>query len=173
MKYITTIDGTEYEIEWNEDGKVFVNGDSYNVSVNTLGNGDMVSMLFNNRSFEGVINSPERDRWEILLNGENYDVQVQDERAYRLARARGELDGDSGLVSTKSPMPGVIVNVLVEVGQTVSKGETLVILESMKMENELKATLDGTVMEIKVAAGATVEKDAVLVTVGDEDSAEE
>lgn len=172
MKYITTIDGTEYEIEWNEEGHVSVDGKPYDVSVNSLGGGDLVSMILNNRSFEVVVNSAERDRWEVLLNGENYDVRVQDERAHRLARARGELDGDSGLVSTKSPMPGVIVNVLVEVGQAVSKGETLVILESMKMENELKATMDGTVTDIQVEAGATVEKGAVLVTVGDEDSAE-
>lgn len=172
MKYITTIDGTEFTIEWDESGQVLVDGEPYNVSLNSLGNGDMVSMIFNNRSIEAVVNSAERDRWEILLNGENYDVKVQDERAYRLARARGELEGDSGLVLTKSPMPGVIVNVLVDVGQTVSKGETLVILESMKMENELKATLDGTVQEVLVAAGATVEKGAVLVSVGDEDAAE-
>ncbi len=172
MKYITTIDGTEFTIEWNESGQVLVDGEPYNVSLNSLGNGDMVSMIFNNRSIEAVVNSAERDRWELLLNGENYDVRVQDERAYRLARARGELEGDSGLVPTKSPMPGVIVNVLVNVGQAVKKGETLVILESMKMENELKATLDGTVQEIMVEAGATVEKGAVLVTVGDEEVAE-
>jgi len=172
MKYITTIDGTEFTIEWDESGQVTVDGEPYNVSLNSLGGGDLVSMIFNNRSIEAVVNSAERDRWEILLNGENYDVRVQDERAYRLARARGELEGDSGLVPTKSPMPGVIVNVLVEVGQAVSKGDTLVILESMKMENELKATLDGIVQEVMVAAGATVEKGAVLVTVGDEESAE-
>ncbi len=172
MKYITTIDGTEYTIEWDESGQVIVDGKSFNISLNSLGGGDLVSMIFNNRSIEAVVNSAERDRWEILLNGENYDVRVQDERAYRLARARGELEGDSGLVPTKSPMPGVIVNVLVEVGQTVSKGDTLVILESMKMENELKATLDGIVQEVMVAAGATVEKGAVLVTVGDEEAAE-
>ena len=172
MKYITTIDGTEFTIEWNKAGEVLVDGKPYNVSLNSLGGGDLVSMIFNNRSFEAVVNSAERDRWEILLNGENYDVRVQDERAYRLARARGELEGDSGLVSTKSPMPGVIVNVLVEAGQAVTKGETLVILESMKMENELKATMDGTVLDVHVVAGATVEKGAVLVTVGDEDSAE-
>ncbi|MFT7585402.1 MAG: biotin carboxyl carrier protein, partial [Cellvibrionaceae bacterium] len=97
---------------------------------------------------------------------------VKDERAYRLARARGELDNDTGMVPTKSPMPGVIVNVLVEVGQMISKGETMVILESMKMENELKATRDGKVFEIKVSAGQTVEKDALLVVVGDEEPAE-
>ena len=172
MKYITTVNGNEYEIEWNEEGEVLVNGEPYHISVIVLGSGDLISMIFNNRSFEAVVNSPERDNWEILMNGENYDIVVKDERAYRLARARGELEGDTGMVPTKSPMPGVIVNVLVEEGQMISKGETLVILESMKMENELKATRDGLVHEVKVTAGATVEKDAVLVVVGDEDSAE-
>ncbi|MEM8860700.1 MAG: biotin/lipoyl-containing protein [Chloroflexota bacterium] len=172
MKYITTVNGNEYEIEWNEDGNVVVNGESYDVSINSLGSGDLVSMIFNNHSFEAVVDSPERDRWEVLMNGENYEIDVKDERAYRLARARGELEGDTGTVATKSPMPGVIVKVLVEVGQVISKGETLVILESMKMENELKATRDGIVLEVKVDSGATVEKDAVLVVVGDEEAAE-
>ena len=140
----------------NEDGQVTVNGETFDIDLNSLGSGDLVSMLFDNRSFEAVVDSPERDRWEILMNGENYDTSVKDERAYRLARARGELDNDTGMVPTKSPMPGVIVNVLVEVGQVIAKGETLVILESMKMENELKATRDGKVFEVKVSAGATV-----------------
>lgn len=170
MKYITTVNGNEYEIDWSDDGQVLVNGEPFDVNLNSLGNGDLISMIFDNRSFEAVVNSPERDHWEILMNGENYDITVKDERAYRLARARGELDGDTGLVPTKSPMPGVIVNVLVEEGQMIVKGETLVILESMKMENELKATRDGKVAEVKVSAGATVEKDAVLVVVGDEDA---
>lgn len=169
MKYITTVNGNEYEIIWNEQGEVIVNGEPHQIDLNSLGSGDLISMLFDNRSFEAVVNSPERDRWEILMNGENYDIKVQDERAYRLARARGELDNDTGMVPTKSPMPGVIVNVLVEIGQMITKGETLVILESMKMENELKATRDGKVFEIKVAAGQTVEKDAILVVVGDAD----
>lgn len=172
MKYITTVNGNEYEIIWNEQGQVTVNGEAYSVDLNSLGNGDLISMLLNNHSFEAVVDSAERDRWEILMNGENYDIIVKDERAYRLARARGELDNDTGMVPTKSPMPGVIVNVLVEVGQMISKGETMVILESMKMENELKATRDGKVFEIKVSAGQTVEKDALLVVVGDEEPAE-
>ncbi|MFT7585731.1 MAG: biotin carboxyl carrier protein, partial [Cellvibrionaceae bacterium] len=117
MKYITTVNGNEYEIIWNEQGQVTVNGEAYSVDLNSLGNGDLISMLLNNHSFEAVVDSAERDRWEILMNGENYDITVKDERAYRLARARGELDNDTGMVPTKSPMPGVIVNVLVEVGQ--------------------------------------------------------
>lgn len=173
MKYITIVNGNEYEIDWRDDGQVIVNGQAFDVDLNLLGSGDLVSMIFDHRSFEAVVHSPERDRWEMLMNGENYDITVKDERAYRLARARGDLEGDTGMVTTKSPMPGVIVKVLVEEGQLIAKGETLVILESMKMENELKATRDGKVAEVKVSAGQTVEKDAVLVVVGDEEPASE
>jgi len=166
MKYITTINGNEYQVELLEDGRVLVNGEEYDTDVETLGSG-VVSMIVNNRSYEAAVASPERDQWEILLNGEIYQARVQDERAYRLAKARGELDADTGEVPTKSPMPGVIVSVQVSEGEAIVKGQTLVILESMKMENELKATRDGIIVAIKTSAGASVEKGAVLVVVGD------
>jgi biotin carboxyl carrier protein len=74
--------------------------------------------------------------------------------------------GDTGgEVSIRPPMPGLIVRVPVVEGQTVSKGETLMILESMKMENELKSPRDGTVHRIYVSAGENVEQNKVLVTI--------
>lgn len=167
MKYITTINGNEYQVELLEYGRVVVNGKEYDTDVQTLSNSGVVSLIVNNRSYEAAVAPEERDSWQILLNGELYQARVQDERAYRLAKARGELDADTGEVPTKSPMPGVIVSVPVAEGEAVTKGQTLVILESMKMENELKATRDGVVIGVKTSAGASVEKGAVLVIIGD------
>ena len=169
MKYITTINGNEYEIDLQESGQILVNGEPYQTDIQTLDTSNVVSMLVNNRSYEAVVDSPERELWHVLLNGEVYEARVQDERAYRLAKARGELDADTGEVPTKSPMPGVIVAIPVAAGESIQKGQTLVILESMKMENELKATRDGVVVAVKTAVGASVEKGAVLVVVGDEE----
>jgi biotin carboxyl carrier protein len=64
-------------------------------------------------------------------------------------------------------MPGLIVAVPVEQGQTVKKGDQVIILESMKMENELRSPRDGVVHRVHVAQGASVEKDQALVTIGD------
>lgn len=167
MKYITTINGNEYLIEYDEMREIYVNGERFEIDLDKVGEGNLFSLILNQRSLEVAATTTDRDLWEIMLGGEVYSVKVQDERAYRLAKARGELDADSGTVPTKSPMPGVIVGVPVSTGDVIGKGDTLVILESMKMENELKATRDGIILEVKVSAGDSVEKGAVLVVVGD------
>jgi biotin carboxyl carrier protein len=72
--------------------------------------------------------------------------------------------GAQGSVTVKSPMPGNIIKVNVKPGQAVKKGDVLVVLEAMKMENDVCAPQDGTVASVEVAQGATVETDALLVT---------
>ena len=72
--------------------------------------------------------------------------------------------GKAGAVTIKAPMPGNIIKVNVKPGDAVKKGDVLVVLEAMKMENDVCAPEDGTVASVEVAKGATVETDAVLVT---------
>ena len=84
------------------------------------------SILLNNHSIQAMVD--ERDKlYEVQIRGELYQVQVQDERAYRLAQARGSLADIHGEAVIKSPMPGIILKVLVEEGQHVSKGEKAII----------------------------------------------
>ncbi len=98
------------------------------------------------------------------MQGRMYTGQVLDERAQLLASRRGGLNADSGEVSIKAPMPGLIVSIPVHEGQEVTKGQTLVILKSMKMQNELKTPRDGIVQRISVQAGQTVEQNKLLIT---------
>ena len=72
--------------------------------------------------------------------------------------------GSAGAIAVKAPMPGNIMKVNAKVGASVKKGDVLVVLEAMKMENDICAPADGTVASVEVAQGATVETDAVLVT---------
>jgi biotin carboxyl carrier protein len=173
MKYITRVEDQEFTIVIDRDDLIMVNDQLYHIDFQQLVEGGMLSLLLNNRSLEAIVE--ERDEaWEVLLRGELYTVQVQDERAYRLAKARGTAAEASGEAVVKSPMPGLIVAVPVEPGQTVKKGDQVIILESMKMENELRSPRDGVVHRVHVAPGAGVEKDQALVTIGDAeaDSAE-
>ena len=84
-------------------------------------------------------------------------------RASRLSRSGGGLHAGSGEVTIKSPMPGLIVSIAVHESQAVKKGQTVIVLESMKMENELKAPRDGTIASIKVAPRQSVEQGQPLV----------
>ena len=72
--------------------------------------------------------------------------------------------GNAGAISVKAPMPGNIMKINAKLGAAVKKGDVLIVLEAMKMEHDICAPEDGTVASIEVTQGATVETDAVLVT---------
>lgn len=166
MKYITSVNDQQYTIEIDQDGRIIVNGDDFDVDFHQLSEGGILSLLLNNQSLEAIVE--ERDgAWEVLIRGELYSVQVQDERAYRLAKARGITAEVTGEVSIKSPMPGLIIAVPVEEGQVVSKGDQIIILESMKMENELRSPRDGVVKRLRAKPGDSVEKNQLLATIGE------
>lgn len=165
MKYITTINDREYVIEIDHDHEIVVNGAPYEIDFEQLAEG-VLSLLLNHRSLEAVVEAQD-DIWNVLIKGELYTVKVQDERAYRLAKARGGATVVTGDAAIKSPMPGIIIAVPVVEGQVVKKGDKVVILESMKMENELRAPRDGVVSRVHVQLGASVEKDQVLAVITD------
>ena len=166
MKYFVKVHDHDFVIDLGPDQQMTVNDDSLTVDYQQLPDSGVLSLLINNRSLVTVVEK-RNDIYEVLINGELYEVAVQDERSYRLAKARGDVREASGEITVRSPMPGVIVKVPVEQGQTVAKGETLVILESMKMENELKSPRDGVVLRINTSSGASVEKGQDLLIVGD------
>lgn len=163
MKYITTINEKQFEIDIQKDGSVLVNGQPREVDFLPLGPA-LYSILMNNLSLEAVIDEKDGE-YQVLMGGRLYEGKVLDERSRLLLARSGGLEDNSGEVSIKAPMPGLIVAVTVAEGQHVTKGETIVILESMKMQNELKAPRDGTVQRISVQPGQTVEQKKVLITI--------
>ncbi len=172
MKYITMVNNQEYVIEIDHDDTIVVNGERYAIDFHSLPDGGVVSLLLNNRSYEAVVD--ERDEtWEVLVRGELYSVTVQDERAYRLAKARGVETAVHGDVIIKSPMPGIIIAAPAAEGDVVQKGDKIIILESMKMENELRAPRDGVVARVQVKPGDSVEKDQVLAVIAEPQESDE
>lgn len=164
MKYDVTVNDQRYMIEVNQDGQITVDGQVVLVEFSRIGDTGLHLLLVNNESFEGLVEEHE-DVWQVLFRGDLYEVQVADERA-QLMRARAHMSvPESGELPIKAPMPGLVVNIPVEVGQEVIKGDNLVILESMKMENELKAPRDGRVERINVKVGSSVEQHQTLIVI--------
>lgn len=161
MKYVTIINKKQYEIEIQKDGSVLINGETRHVDFLAL-DPSLYSVITDTTSLQVVIDE-DKGHYSIMMGGRLYEGQVLDERALLLAQRKGGLGGSSGDVN--SPMPGLIVAVPVEQGQAVKQGQTVIILESMKMQNELKAPVDGVISTIHVSAGQTVDKGAVLVTI--------
>ncbi|NDJ62838.1 MAG: biotin/lipoyl-binding protein [Chloroflexi bacterium] len=162
MKYVTIINDKEFEIEIGNDGRLTVNGEPRDVDFLPLGPA-LYSVLRQHSSHEVVIDVHD-DSYEVLMSGRLYTGRVLDERAQLLAARSGGGLIDSGEISIKAPMPGLVIAVLVDEGQAVTKGQTIIILESMKMQNELKAPRDGVVQRISVEAHQSVEQNKLLIT---------
>ncbi len=164
MKYQTIVSGITYDIDINEDGRILVNGEERAIDFRVLRQGELYSLLLDHLSFEAVVEERD-DQYHISMGGDLYEVRVTDERSRRLESAFMAFGNSSGEVVIRAPMPGLIARIPVVEGQTVTKGETVAILESMKMENELKSPRDGVVHRISVAPGDSVEQNKVLVTI--------
>lgn len=162
MKYVTTINGKKFEVDIRNDGSVWVDGKRREVDFLALGP-TLFSIVKDTVQHEVVVESNE-DAVEVLLSGRLYTGTVLDERTQLMLSRRGGNQSDSGEVTVRAPMPGLIVLVQCAEGDTVEAGQTLVILESMKMQNELKAPRAGTVQRVSVEAGQTVEQRKVLIT---------
>ena len=109
--------------------------------------------------------------YNITVNGVAYSVSVEETAAgaapvAAAAPKAAAPAGAAGAVTVKAPMPGNILDVKVAAGASVKAGDVLVILEAMKMENEIMAPCDGTVTSVSVTKGAAVESGALLCTIG-------
>ena len=164
MKYLTTIGEREYSIEIVNRNTIVVDGVPYDVDFSSISGQPVYSLLLNGKSYEGYM-YPDEDDWEVLLQGSMYAVNVEDERERRLRQALGEGPTQSGEFHLKAPMPGLVVTVTVTDKQEVAKGDVLIILESMKMQNELKSPRDGTISRVRVKVGDSVERKQTLLSV--------
>jgi biotin carboxyl carrier protein len=134
------------------------------VDFNSVSGQPVYSLIVDGRSFEGFV-YPGEEEWEVLIMGRQFPIKVEDEREKRLRAAAGGSVSDTGEYHLKAPMPGMVVSILVEEGQKIEKGQVLLILESMKMQNELKSPRDGTVGRMRVKPGESVEQRQTLLSV--------
>jgi biotin carboxyl carrier protein len=166
MKYITVIEDREFEIEILDENRVVVNGVEYQVDFDSISDQPVYSLLVDGRSYEAYV-YPSEDEWQVLLHGRLFTALVEDEREKRLRLASGGGIQERGDTQMKAPMPGLVVAVQVAEGQEVEKGAVLLILESMKMQNELRSPRDGFITRLRVAAGDSVEQHQPLLTISD------
>jgi acetyl/propionyl-CoA carboxylase alpha subunit len=124
---------------------------------------DAVSLLIDNKSYD-LTYSMDGDRVELNFWNQYFDIEMLDERKMRMRKVRSELEM-GGPEEIKTSMPGKIVKCLVKPGDVVEPGQGIIIVEAMKMENELKCRNGGVVKVIHVSPGETVESDVVLVEI--------
>jgi biotin carboxyl carrier protein len=166
MKYFVTVNGEKHEVELEErlgelrvryDGKPL---DARYEEIDRLG---QVGLFLGNSTYAVSIEG-DASRALVTVAGHLYDVELEDEREFAAHLAERERGTKGGAL--KSVMPGVVIRLLVKEGDVVEKGQPLLILEAMKMQNEIAAPAAGKVTRIHVTERAAVASGALLLTLG-------
>jgi biotin carboxyl carrier protein len=163
VKYIVEVNGERVEVALGEAG-VEVDGEAVRAHLADV-EGTPVRLVTIGDEVHRVVarRHPGRGRYTLWIDGFRFETEALDERTRAIRDLSGAAEGASGPAPLKAPMPGLIVRVHVAVGDAVQAGQGLVVMEAMKMENELRAPAAGTVKAIAVAPGTAVEKGALLV----------
>jgi biotin carboxyl carrier protein len=164
MKYIAEVNGKQYQIELFRDQRVEINGEPHQFSFDSVGERLTYSLLVDGQSFE-VNLFQENGSWEVIMRGRRYSVRVEDERERLLREAGGDSALQQGRICLEAPMPGLVIDIPVSEGSEVEEGEVLLVLESMKMQNELIAPRKGTVTGVRVEVNQNVERGQTLLVI--------
>ncbi len=159
------IDGTELEVA--EDGTVSVSGDTRAIAppiVRRL-DGSTYHVLHEGRSSVLHIEDAGDGTFRVQSRGQAATAHVQTRKERLLARYGVNADARTADGTVKAPMPGLVLRVMVEVGQEVRHGQGVLVLEAMKMENELVAPTDGRIAAVHATVGEAVGKNALLVEI--------
>lgn len=163
MKYFVKLGDAEVEVLLEGD-TVTVNGEAFQATIEPV-EGTPVSLLRLGDESCRVDTRPgdSRGRYTLWLDGFRFEAEALDERARAIRELTGAAAAASGPAPIVAPMPGMIVRIAAQVGDQVQPGQGLVVMEAMKMENELRATTAGTVRAVLVQPGTAVEKGTVLL----------
>lgn len=154
----------EFSIDTNSDGVVVLNDKKRQVDIVAVGD-SRFHLLVDNQSFEGEVVDYNYDDRVITVKLKNQEIQFQFQNENDLLLERLGLHNLAAkkAENLKAPMPGLVVSIDVNVGDTIAKGDNLLVLEAMKMENIIKASTEGKVKAIKIEPGQAVEKNQELI----------
>ena len=164
MKYVVELNGQRRTVAIDADGVRFEEDPAVHAELSDV-EGSPVRMVKIGTQVFRVITRKQagRGRFTLWVDGYRFDTEALDERTRAIRDFSAANAGPSGPAPIVAPMPGMIVRVNVKVGDTVDAGQGVVVMEAMKMENELRATAAGTVRSVEVSPGMAVEKGMLLV----------
>ena len=163
MRYYINIGGTTHEVELR-DADVIIDGETVTAELQHVPGTLLRRLSLDGESHRVIATAGEsRGFWDLHLDGERVNVEAVDERTRTIRAMTARTAGPQGPKPVRAPMPGLVMRIEVQPGDHVKAGQGVVIIEAMKMENELKADAAGVVSKVLVEPGKAVEKGTVLV----------
>ncbi len=158
-----TAAGNTYQIEFQENS-VLLDGEEISWDLKPIGD-QTYHLISDNKSYLLQVSDvdPQQKIVKVTINGQRLSLNVQDRYDLLLEKLGMDLSAQEAANQVKAPMPGLILEVMVNEGEIVSQGDPVLVLEAMKMENILKSPREGTIRSIEVKQGQNVEKNQVLI----------
>jgi biotin carboxyl carrier protein len=164
VKYVVDLNGAQKAVSITADGVTYEDHPPVQTELADIEASPVRMVKIGTEVYRVVAQKLEgRGRRTLWIDGYRFDVEALDERTRAIRDLSAASAGPTGPAPIKAPMPGLIVRVNVKPGDLVEAGQGVVVMEAMKMENELRATAAGTVKSVEVEPGAAVEKGALLV----------
>lgn len=158
------VNQSEFDVEIVSENEVNLNSESKKLDVISLSESKK-HLILDNKSYsiENVSFDKEKKEAVLKVNNRTYKVSLKDKYDLLLKELGMSNMATKVVKDVKAPMPGLVISIEVEKGQAVKAGDTILILEAMKMENVLKSPIDGIIKSIKAEKATTVDKNAVLI----------
>ena len=163
--FVVSINTSKWNVKVLSDEELLVDEKKYNYELIPVCNNSYFLKL-NNEVFELTSEKLNNEVFKILLNGNDFDVTIRtalQEKAFKLLE--NSAVSQQHHLDVKAPMPGMILKINKKAGEKIEQGESVIILEAMKMENDLKASASGIIENIFVKEGSAVEKGTVLFSI--------
>ena len=162
MKYVVLVEGQAIEVEVDGE-RITVAGQTHHATLGLIAGTPLRQLLLDGRPLTLSVEPLGRGRWALTQAGERSELEVLDQRTRHIRSLTGAGDRRRSADVLKAPMPGLVLRVHANPGDRVAAGAGVVVLEAMKMENELKAQASAVVKAVRVRPGEAVEKGQVLV----------
>ena len=164
MKYVVQLNGERKVVALESDGVRFEGGPPVHAELSDIEGSPVRMVKIGTHVYRVVVQKTQgRGRYTLWVDGYRFESEALDERTRAIRDLSAATAGPAGPAPILAPMPGLIVRVSVKAGDRVEAGQGLVVMEAMKMENELRTTTAGVVRSVEVSAGMIVEKGALLV----------
>ena len=164
MKYIVELDAARYQVALEGDSVQFEDEAPVHAELAENEGSPVRTVKLGSHVYRVVVRKqPGKGRYTLWVDGHRFETEALDERTRAIRDISAANASPAGPAPILAPMPGLVIRITVSPGDRVEAGDGVVVMEAMKMENELRATSSGTVKAVKVSPGTAVERGALLV----------
>jgi len=163
-EYISTVENKKKSVKIIDEERLLLDGKELKYSLLKTSETSYI-LKINDRVFDIVASKLASDKFGFLIDGAYFEVESRTTLQDKARELANKSNGSNHHGEIRAPMPGLILKIKKQIGDKIEIGDSVFILEAMKMENDLRSPASGTVKEIKVMEGESVEKNALLLTV--------